>query len=298
MASVIGAGTAALRKVIANPLKRRMREGHLEGIEGANALSGDSINAIIESEIVPKLLMAHASHGSVSPDALNREINPIDASRFAELPLSTETSGLIEEVNGFIDRGASLDTIYLELLAPSARKLGQLWEEDECDFVDVTMGLWRLQEVMREIASRTPRINTALSAQRSILVSPLPGDQHSFGAIMIEDVFSRAGWSSELLVEPERRELLAELSRKSFDVLGLTISRDCPSAAVQHVINATRGVSANPNIAIMIGGRMVNENPGMVEEVGADGTAVDARGALSIAEELVTNVASLSHLSR
>ena len=44
----------------------------------------------------------------------------------------------------------------VDLLAPAARLLGEYWEDDRCDFVDVTMGLWRLQEVVHEIAARAP----------------------------------------------------------------------------------------------------------------------------------------------
>jgi methanogenic corrinoid protein MtbC1 len=162
-----------------------------------------------------------------------------------------------------------------------------MWERDECDFVDVTMGLWRLQEVMRDIAARAPEDHDNHAPPRSALFSPMPGDNHQFGAIMIEEVFSRGGWKSDVLIKPERRELLDRLTRERFDLVGLTLARDCPSAAVGNLIKAMRNVSANPNLFVLVGGRMINDNPSVAIEVGADGTAPDALAALELANSMV-----------
>jgi methanogenic corrinoid protein MtbC1 len=48
-----------------------------------------------------------------------------------------------------------------------------------------------------------------------------------------------------------------------------------------------RNASANPRITVLVGGRMINENPGLVETIGADGTGADALAALDTAESLM-----------
>jgi methanogenic corrinoid protein MtbC1 len=221
-----------------------------------------------------------------------KSISADEASRFALLPLRLEAASLLEEVDAFIAKGASVETICLDLLAPAARKLGEMWERDDCDFLDVTMGLWRLQEVMREVAARSPVEMGGMVLPYSALFSPMPGDHHNFGTLMIEEVFARGGWCSEALVKPERRELLDRLARQPFDLLGLTLARDCPSAALKNLIKAVRNVSANPRIVVLVGGRMINENPRMATEVGADGTGADALAALELANSLVRTVAA------
>ena len=288
---IFGAGSAALLKVMSNPLGLSKPRQTMVETDENGALSRDSINAIIETEIIPRLLMAHGP-GEGAP--LSRRtngatrINSSSANRFALLPLSVEVAGLIDEVEVFIEEGVSVEAIYLDLLAPAARKLGEMWETDECDFVDVTMGLWRLQEVMRELSTRMPVLpgTIHLNASRA-LFAPMPGDEHSFGAVMLDEVFARAGWSSEVITKPLRKELLDAVSKEAFDVVGLTLSRDCPSAAVKNIIRAMRSVSRNPNLSILIGGHMINQNPAIVAEVGADGTGADARAALQVANALV-----------
>ncbi|MEM7781051.1 MAG: cobalamin-dependent protein [Pseudomonadota bacterium] len=292
--SMISAGSAALRRAMSSTLGR-----HDNGADEPSVLpgprvhhtEGDSINAIIEGEIIPQLLMAHAEGAdqTLALGALNgAQIAPSAATKFALLPLHKDTPNLLEEVEKFLAEGVSVEAIYIDLLAPAARQLGEMWENDDCDFVDVTMGLWRLQEVMREIGERAPIKPPAIdgSAKRA-LFAPLPGDEHYFGALMMDEVFARSGWESQVMTKPLRKELLDVVSRESFDLVGLTVSRDCTSAALRNLIQAMRSVSANPNLSILIGGQMINQNPAIVAEVGADGTGADARAALEVARTLV-----------
>ncbi len=280
-------GTSAVswRDILASPFERvRKRVG--KGKYSATD-SIESITTVIESEIIPRLLMAHNAGGPDSDAAHPGLIDGTDINRFALLPLRLEAAGLLEEVDALIERGASVEAICVELLAPAARRLGEMWDRDECDFIDVTMGLWRLQEVMREISARSPSRRFPYPESRSALFSPMPGDIHTFGSQMIEEVFARAGWQSEALVNPERRELLDRVAHIPFDIIGLTLTRDCPSAALGNLIRAIRSVSANPHVAVIIGGRVVNENPSIVAEAGADGTGHDALSALELAEQLI-----------
>ena len=115
---------------------------------------------------------------------------------------------------------------------------------------------------------------------------------------MTEEVFARAGWQTEVLPQPKRRELLDLLAKRPFDLIGLTLSCDCPSAKLSNLIKTIRSVSANPHIRVLIGGRMINENPALVAEVGADGTGADARAALLVAERLVQSVTVRAHTMR
>jgi MerR family transcriptional regulator, light-induced transcriptional regulator len=254
----------------------------------ARSRSNASISTLIESEIIPQLLVAHR----LRPDRASGHgtggiITAEDVSNFAPLPLLLQADELLVHVEGYLNRGVGVDTIFVDLLAPAARRLGDLWEEDACDFLDVTIGLWRLQEVMREIAWGSPIITGPLSAPYRALFLPMPGEQHSFGATMVHEVFVRAAWDSEVLVAPEMRQLIAKVAGKAYDLIGLTVSCDISSDALARTIKAIRSVSICQDVQILIGGHAVNLNPALAAEAGADGSAVDAPGALALANRLV-----------
>lgn len=291
--SLIDQGPASLRRML-EPLRKRTggeRSARTQPVPCENPFSDDAVGTIIENDIVPRLLMAHSITPQKKPGRKKREIDDAAVIRFAELPLGTEAAGLMDEVDRFLDSGTSVETVYVDLLAPAARMLGDKWERDECDFIEVTMGLWRLQEVMREVGSRHPSLRQVSGpiGKRSALFSPMPGDDHSFGALMIDEVFARAGWSSEAVPQPERRELLDTVSRRSFDLIGLTVSRDCPEGVLRSLVQSLKKVSANQDVVILLGGRLINEDPAIVAEVGADGTGADAQSALIAAERLVAS---------
>ena len=175
----------------------------------------------------------------------------------------------------------------VDLLAPTARLLGEYWEDDRCDFVDVTMGLWRLQEVVHEIAARAPADRLHAAGGYRALFASMPGDQHNFGTVVVDELFRRDGWVTDRLSEAQTPDLLKRVGDDWFDMVGLTISCDNHIAELTSIIVALRNVSRNPRVCIMVGGRIFTANPERAVHVGADGTAPDGKLALKVAADLV-----------
>lgn len=292
MASVIGMMESAKAYLPAfGPLRRRERAKDRR-VDPIIAARPETVAHVIADEVIPRLLAAHRHDGIDGAGGSLDHISAAEAEHFAPLALELEADALLDHVEVFLQRGVSTDTVFVELLAPAARRLGVLWEDDLCDFVDVTMGLWRLQEIVRELSSRVPEgFGDPVAAKRA-LFSVMPGCQHSFGTVLIDDVFRRGGWTSEALPECTTPDLLDRVARASIDVVGLTITHDDHIARLPSLILALRSVSRNPHLCIMIGGRVISENPDIVTKVGADGTAPDAIQALDLADRLVASFAA------
>lgn len=250
-----------------------------------------SLSQLIEGEIIPRLLVAHSSdQKTMSVSAGDATISAAEVEVFAPLSLQVEADELIDYVEAIRRRGVSIETLLVDLLAPAARLLGEFWEDDRCDFVDVTMGLWRLQEVVYELCDREPVDHTAGPGHRALFAS-MPGDQHSFGTIVIDELFSREGWRTDRMAEATTPDLIDRVANDWFDLVGLTVSCDCHIAPLPAIIRAVRDVSRNPDVRVMVGGRIFAENASLAVEVGADGTARDAKLALKVAGVLVAGSA-------
>ncbi len=244
-----------------------------------------SLSQLIESEIIPRLVIAH-SHFTPA-DRRDAAVLPIDIETLAPLSLEVEADALIDHVDAILARGVSVDTVLVDLLAPTARLLGEYWEEDRCDFVEVTMGLWRLQEVVHELAARTPPHRFGAGSGHRALFAPMPGDQHDFGTVVIDEVFRHGGWQTDRMSEAPTADLMRRAAEDWWDVIGLTVSCDCHIAPLGPIIAALRNVSRNPQVCVMVGGRIFNADPALAEQIGADGTARDAKLALELAGTLV-----------
>jgi MerR family transcriptional regulator, light-induced transcriptional regulator len=253
-------------------------------------------DVLVEREIIPRLVVAHSSDELIEarPVGDDVHISAEEAAYFAPLAIDHGACALLDHVEVFLDRGVSVDTIFVELLAPSARHLGVMWEEDDADFVAVTMALWRLQEVVRELSSRVPVRGSGSETRMRALFSVMPGEQHSFGTVLVEDVFRRAGWTTELVTECDTSQLLALVASTEFDLIGLTVTGDRHCETVPSVINGLRSVSRNPHVGILVGGRIFNEDPDLATQLGADATAHDATQALEVARTLVEGLVARS----
>ncbi len=246
----------------------------------------DRLDRVIENEVIPRLLVAHCD-----PVLAVREI-PMsiahdEVGRFCHLVLNARAHEVLDAVEHWLARGVSLETVFVEAFAPAARQMGEQWDDDRLDFIEVTMGLWRLQEVLREVAARSPGRLSPVGFARSAVFSTMPGDQHSFGSAMLEECFARAGWDTILLIDGSRRDLLANVSSRRIDLVALTVSLDAHIERLPSVIAALRGVSSNSDLKIMIGGCVPLAHPGLAALVGADGSAMTAIEAVATAEMLV-----------
>ena len=232
-------------------------------------------------------MVAHASeHPLHLCEATGGQITLDDVTIMAPLALQVEADELLAHVEAIMGRRVTTDSVMVDLLAPVARLLGEYWEDDLCDFNDVTMGLWRLQEIVHEISVRVPA-GTAGAGRNRALFASMPGDNHNFGTIVIDEVFRNNGWETDRFSEVETPDLLRYVAEGWYDMIGLTISCDCHIAALTPMIAALRNVSRNPQVSVMVGGRVFVEDPDLVVRIGADGTARDAKIALKVADGLV-----------
>ena len=248
--------------------------------------TAQSLASLVTGEIIPRLVLAHGDMAPIVPPAALVG-DHLDVEAFTPLTFRSETSVLLAQVDRLIEAGVGVDAVMLDLLAPAARLLGRWWEEDRCGFIEVTMGLWQLQELVRELSRRFPPAGAGAGPGRDVLFASFPSEQHDFGAIVVSEMFNRHGWNSEVMIGAEMSELLAAAGEQHYDVIGLTLSCDCHSGRLRSVIRSIRSVSRNAHVRIIVGGRVVNEQPSLAADAAADGTASDARGALVLAEGLV-----------
>lgn len=243
---------------------------------------------VISNEIVPRLLRLHTEVVPDAPtvDALIEALRPssteIDA--LAHIVLGDDLEAAATYVTIMRDRGLSMETLYVELLEPTARHLGEMWDNDECDFIDVTIGVGRLQKLLA-IFNDTYTL-PQLGTRRRVLMATTPGNQHSFGASMIERLLSAAGWDVETEYSGDADQIIHMVKRNWFAVVGLTAGSDGQLPAMKSVVAHIRKKSQNADIGIMVGGPMFTQNPELLVTTGADATAPNAPAAVLTAQKL------------
>lgn len=241
------------------------------------------LHQTIESEIVPRLLLAHSTHGAKLASDL-RASPPIameEVEAFIQVLLSDDVVAAKSFVLTLRNRGVSLDIVLLWLFAPSARYLGELWKRDVCDFVDVTIALSKLQQLLRDIDPENGEDQFPLVARQRAFLAVMPGDQHTFGLFIVQEFFRRAGWYVCGGSCDTTEELLNFAHSEPFDVVGLSVSNDASAGALADLVGCLRKSALNRDMRMLVGGRFFLENPQLVACIGADATAPDGRRAVS-----------------
>lgn len=183
--------------------------------------------------------------------------------------------------------GVAPVSIYEDLLAPAARQLGVMWENNSCTFADVTIGVLRLQNAQRLLAAQPLDCAAPpLGAPRALLM-PVPGEQHTFGLSMVLDYFVRAGWEARLGPVSSREQALALVRRERTEMLGLGFACDERVADAAALIVEMRRASGNPDLIVMVGGPSFLADPDLAGRIGADATAVDGQQAVLLANSLL-----------
>jgi len=238
----------------------------------------------VELDVIPRLLIAHPL--PTVPAASGLLVTAGHIADLVGLVLSRGEPEAVAFVEGMHGQGAAADSLYLDLLAPAARRLGELWEDDACDFTQVTIALWRLQNAMRQLSPSFLRSTvTRTNSPRALLV-PLPGEDNTFGLSMVHEFFCRAGWNAWSGPVESSADLRGMVRREWVEVIGFSLACDDKLDAVRTEIRSVRRASKNPGLGVLVGGPGFTANPSLAAEVGADGTATDGRQAVLQAQAL------------
>ena len=243
---------------------------------------------LISENVIPQLLRIHSEVIPDAPeaDALVEALAPstADIASLADIILGNDLEAAVAYVMVLRERGLSMDMLFLDVLEPTARLLGEMWDADKCDFVDVTIGVARLQKLLAIF--NNSHVVPALDVRRNVLMAMTPGDQHYFGVTMVERFLLAAGWKVQAELSGTADDL-AEIARCNwFAVAGFTMGSEQMIDSLRATIEQVRQESRNPSIGIMVGGPLFTASPGLAMEVGADATAPNAPGAVLVAQKL------------
>jgi methanogenic corrinoid protein MtbC1 len=257
---------------------------------------------VVEHELIPRLLMldlgapndqgrGHSDRFIPGHEAPHQASSAL-AQQLALLTLDGSLADCERYLQDLRDGGLGLETIFLEVLQPAARLLGSRWKEDSCSFVDVTTGLWLLQQIFHRLLHdfqsepADPRLPSQTSAQPrpSAFFCTPPGAQHRLGVQMVSAFFCRAGWQTGLSFGETLGQICDEAKRYAPDLLGVSLSCEQEMLDAPAFILSLKQATSKTTPIIMIGGPGPSLFPELAIACKADFISGDAPEALSAAQ--------------
>ncbi len=241
----------------------------------------------IESEILPRLLSTQRAYPEGDERSAPGTPDHRELAAFLDLVIADDMEQVRAVADRVIVQSGGREALLEGLLAPAARLLGRMWEQDLCDFMTVTLGVYRLDQIMKETALAGQVAPLGAGFDHRILLLPAPGEQHSFGLGMVADAFREGGWCVRSGPAVTRNQLLRLVRDEWFDVIGISITTERWLRGLAACIRAARRASCNPKVCIMLGGHAVVNHAERNRFLGADTTVFDARDALRQANVFV-----------
>lgn len=160
-----------------------------------------------------------------------------------------------------------------------ARRLGAAWCEDSVSFADVTIGVARLQGMLKEIGA--PWFDEArLDAEApGLLVVVLADEFHTLGAMVLCGQLARLGVSVKIAMGHGESELLRTVAAGNFDAIFLSAAQGERLARLRKLVEKIRAASVRPT-PVVIGGSVVTRVTDIKTQTGADHATTDPREAL------------------
>lgn len=192
--------------------------------------------------------------GAPSVDALSVLGDPCAAAMAFAL-CDTDDAAAQVLAEALLDAGISVEELCQNHLAPAARRLGVMWDQDRLPFTEVALATARIQSILR----RLPLGRFGLRATRGAgaIFAAVPGEMHTLGVMMAADLFRRGGWDVSLLVGLTHDELLARLTRDDRPVIGLSCAGDHSFGALRRLLAALG--NARPDAHFLVSGQIITD---------------------------------------
>ncbi|MEL6298658.1 MAG: cobalamin B12-binding domain-containing protein [Pseudomonadota bacterium] len=251
-----------------------------------------SLRDLIEAHVVPELIESHS--GELVRVDLRRKKSPevtnADVIKFAETLVSYDLVRAREQIAGLQAAGVTNARLMMALFSPAARYLGDEWTADRRSFADVTTGLGGLQLLLSDVA--LPMSDDAIAASdtapRRARLFAFPGEQHTFGALVVSEFLRSAGWYVVAGQPRTQADIVRDVSTHWYDLIGISISAQRHLDELPALIGDIRGRSTNPDVKLIGGGEAISTSERDASGCwGLDGVAQDGPEAVAISGSLV-----------
>lgn len=194
-----------------------------------------------------------------------------------------KTALLLNRMRSVGIRDADIADFYIPVVA---RRLGEGWGNDTLKFVDVTMGVSNLYNMLRKLdASWCMPEHAPFGTLGEICVIVPRGVQHSLGANILTGQMRRAGYDVRLGNDLPLDDIAKFVSSPA--TMGVMVS-----ATVWETFDFLRSVVkkirlGNPWVPVLIGGNVLERNCDVSAEIGADYATNDWQTALGFCAKRV-----------
>ncbi len=202
---------------------------------------------------------------------------------FKEKLLVGDYQGCLLIANQYSEDQNSLQDLYLQIIQPAMYEIGMLWEEGSISVAQEHLASAVVARIMATIASSAS--SQTKNKGKAIVTSSI-NEFHELGAWMISDVLDQEGWQVRYLgANTPAQDLLQMIDDFYPDLIAISVTMPFNLNSAKEIISSIKANPLHRDLKIAVGGRVFNDNPELLEFVGAHGFAANTEEMLRLARQ-------------
>ena len=183
---------------------------------------------------------------------------------------------LLRELKKARVSAAALADLYIP---EAARRMGEAWQDDQMSWLDVSIGVGRMQSLLREIGTAWAADQAGDTGHGTVLLIVPDREQHTLGPMVAMGQLRRFGVSVCLRIAPSHNELRSLMAARQFDGVLISIATKDKLDSVSKTVQFIKASAVKP-MPIVVGGAVTSKVEDIVACTGADLASNDICAAL------------------
>jgi corrinoid protein of di/trimethylamine methyltransferase len=171
-------------------------------------------------------------------------------------------------------------------LIPGMRIVGDRFTTGEYFLPNLIISAACMKQAMQVLEPELRARHQAARSLGRVVIGTVRGDIHEIGKTLVGTMLSANGFEvHDLGVDVPVEQFVAAAREHNADIVGLSALLTTTMGVQRHVIDALTAAGLRDHVKVMVGGAPVSRS--WADEIGADGYAEDAVGAVEVAKRLM-----------
>ena len=171
-------------------------------------------------------------------------------------------------------------------LMPGLNEIGERFENEDIFLPELMKSAQVFQRAMDLLRPKIQEQGVGVGKKGTIVIGTVKGDQHYIGKDIVKLLMETAGFEvHDLGVDVDPFAFIVKADEVKADIIALSALLTTTLVGQKDIIEALEGQGKRSNFKVIVGGGAVT--PSWSDEIGADGYAENAFGAIRLAKSLV-----------
>lgn len=197
-----------------------------------------------------------------------------------------EPEAVVELTRQALAVGLEPMTIIDRGLVPGMDIVGEKFASGEYFLPNLIISANAMEQAMQVLGPELKQRQQEVKSLGKVVIGTVRGDIHEIGKSLVATMLSASGFQVfDMGVDVPVEAFLDKVRETGADILGLSALLTTTMEVQADVIQALKEAGMRGQVKVMVGGAPVRK--GWAEEIGADGYAEDAIGAVEVAKRLM-----------